>query len=294
MKQPIFTGACTALVTPFAENGLDYSAFFRLLDRQIQAKIGAVVVCGTTGEASTMTDQEQQALISACVQRANHACRVIAGTGTNDTAHAVRKSKAAADAGADALLVVTPYYNKCSKTGLIRHYEAIADAVHIPVILYNVPSRTGVSMTPEQYAILAQHPNIVGVKEAGGSTAQVSRTIALCGPEFSVWSGNDDQIVSIMALGGQGVISVLSNLAPELVQEIASLCQRGDYPQAAQLQNTYMDLIDALFCEVNPIPIKEALRLKGLLDSRCRLPLNQISTEGKLQLTRAMIHHGLL
>lgn len=294
MKQPIFEGTCTALVTPFHDNGINQPLYDALLERQIQAGISSVVVCGTTGEASTMTDHEQLALIRSSVRIADGACRIIAGTGSNNTMHAIERSKAAEDAGADAVLVVTPYYNKGSKSGIIRHYEAIADAIHIPLILYNIPSRTGVCLTPEQYKILSQHPNINGVKEASGNTTQISRTLALCGDDFTVWSGNDDQIVSIMALGGSGVISVLSNLAPELVRTITNLCQQGDYPQAAQIQNTYMDLIDALFCEVNPIPIKEALRLLGYGDGRCRLPLDQISPDGKLQLARAMIRHGLL
>ena len=240
-----------------------------------------------------MSDREQTALIAHCVTAANGACKVIAGTGTNDTVHAIEKSKAAEAAGADALLVVTPYYNKCNSDGLLRHYTALADAVHIPVILYNVPSRTGVHMTPSQYAALAKHPNIAGVKEACGNTAQVSRTIALCGPDFPVWSGNDDQNVPILALGGRGVISVLSNLAPELVCQMTDACLAQDYPRAAKLQNESMDLIDALFSEVNPIPIKAAMCLAGFPVGPCRLPLGEMSAPALENLRQVMHRHGL-
>lgn len=293
MKQPIFEGTCTALITPFTENGIHYALYDTLLERQLEAGVRAVAVCATTGEAATMSDAEQTALIAHSVRAANGACKIIAGTGTNDTVHAIEKSKAAQDAGADALLVVTPYYNKCNADGLLRHYTALADAVQLPIILYNVPSRTGVHMTPAQYAALAQHPNIVGVKEAGGSTAQVSRTLAQCDPDFTVWSGNDDQIVPIMALGGRGVISVLSNLAPALVCRMTDACARQDYTTAAQLQNDAMDLIDALFCEVNPIPVKEALCLAGYPVGPCRLPLGAMSAPARAQLRAAMERHGL-
>lgn len=293
MKQPVFEGTCTALITPFAEHQINYELFDTLLARQIQAGVSAVAVCATTGEAATMSDREQTALIAHCVAAANGACKVIAGTGTNDTVHAIEKSKAAEAAGADALLVVTPYYNKCNSDGLLRHYTALADAVHIPVILYNVPSRTGVYMTPSQYAALAKHPNIAGVKEACGNIAQVSRTIALCGPDFPVWSGNDDQNVPILALGGRGVISVLSNLAPELVCQMTDACLAQDYPRAAKLQNESMDLIDALFSEVNPIPIKAAMCLAGFPVGPCRLPLGEMSAPALENLRQVMHRHGL-
>ena len=272
MKQPVFEGTCTALITPFAENQINYKLFDTLLARQIQAGISAVAVCATT------------ALIAHCVAAANGACKVIAGTGTNDTVHAIEKSKAAEAAGADALLVVTPYYNKCNSDGLLRHYTALADAVHIPVILYNVPSRTGVHMTPSQYAALAKHPNIAGVKEACGNTAQVSRTIALCGPDFPVWSGNDDQNVPILALGGRGVISVC---------QMTDACLAQDYPRAAKLQNESMDLIDALFSEVNPIPIKAAMCLAGFPVGPCRLPLGEMSAPALENLRQVMHRHVL-
>ena len=294
MKQPIFEGTCTALVTPFTQDGVNEALFDALLQRQIDAGIEAVVVCGTTGESSTMSQEEQLSLIRRAVKLADGRCRIIAGTGSNDTRHAVQNSLAAQDAGADAVLVLTPYYNKCSHDGLLLHFEAVAEAISIPMILYNVPSRTGVGMTPQQYAHLAKHPRINGVKEASGNITQVSRTLALCGDELNVWSGNDDQIVSILALGGKGVISVLSNLIPEQTRSITNLCRQGQYAAAAQMQNDYMDLIDALFCEVNPIPIKEALRLRGYDVGIGRLPLCALSHQGKLQLVKAMIRHALL
>lgn len=294
MKQPIFEGTCTALVTPFTQDGVNEALFDALLQRQIDAGIEAVVVCGTTGESSTMSQEEQLSLIRRAVKLADGRCRIIAGTGSNDTRHAVQNSLAAQDAGADAVLVLTPYYNKCSHDGLLLHFEAVAEAISIPMILYNVPSRTGVGMTPQQYAHLAKHPRINGVKEASGNITQVSRTLALCGDELNVWSGNDDQIVSILALGGKGVISVLSNLIPEQTRAITDLCRQSEYTAAAQLQNDYMDLIDALFCEVNPIPIKEALRLRGYDVGIGRLPLCALSHQGKLQLVKAMIRHELL
>ncbi len=292
MKQPVFEGTCTALITPFAEHQINYKLFDTLLARQIQAGVSAVAVCATTGEAATMSDREQTALIAHCVTAANGACKVIAGTGTNDTVHAIEKSKAAEAAGADALLVVTPYYNKCNSDGLLRHYTALADAVHIPVILYNVPSRTGVHMTPSQYAALAKHPNIAGVKEACGNTAQVSRTIALCGPDFPVWSGNDDQNVPILALGGRGVISVLSNCRRSSSADDGRLPCPGLSP-GCQVQNESMDLIDALFSEVDPIPIKAAMCLAGFPVGPCRLPLGEMSAPALENLRQVMHRHGL-
>ena len=293
MKQPIFEGVCTALATPFEDQGIDYENFDRLLEHQTQAGVTAFVVCGTTGEAATMSDDEQHNLIRYCVKH-THSQTVIAGTGTNDTTHTLRKCLAAEDAGADALLVVTPYYNKGNHDGILRHYETIADCVHIPVILYNVPSRTGVNLTPEQYAILSQHPNIGGVKEASGNLSQVLRTQTLCGPDFHIWSGNDDQIVPMMALGAKGVISVLSNLVPEVVLQMTTHCQQSNYDDAAQLQCNWMDLIDSLFCEANPIPLKAALRYLGIGNGQCRLPLGELSVSGKQQLIKAMLGHNLL
>ena len=293
MKQIPFEGVCTALVTPFDDTGIDFATFDRLLERQVNAGIDTCLVCGTTGEAATMTDEEQLDLIRYCVRSVSDRT-VIAGTGTNDTAHTLRKCLGAEDAGVDALLVVTPYYNKANRSGLLRHYETIADRVHIPLILYNVPSRTGVNICPEEYAALSQHPNICGVKEASGNIAQILRTRKLCGDDFSIWTGNDDQIVSVLSLGGKGVISVLSNLAPELVLEMTQCCRQGNYPQASQLQKHAIDLIDSLFCEVNPIPIKAALRYLGYGNGNCRLPLGPLSEAGKQQLLTAMIRHGML
>lgn len=293
MKQPVFQGVCTALVTPFDENGIDFATYDLLLQRQFSAGVGAVVVCGTTGEAATMTDEEQVSLIRYTVKTASGQT-VIAGTGSNDTNHTLRKCKAAEDVGADALLVVTPYYNKGNHSGILNHYEYIADNVRIPVILYNVPSRTGVNLTPEQYGVLSKHPNICGIKEASGNIAQLLRTQVICGPDFPIWSGNDDQIVPIMALGGCGVISVLSNLVPEAVMEMTKHCLCKEFDRAAQLQQMWMDLIDALFCEANPIPVKRGLKYLGYGNGSCRLPLGELSDPAKQQLIKSLINHGLM
>lgn len=276
MKKPIFQGSCTALITPFTENGVNYDTLFALIEMQIQNGTAAIVLCGTTGEGSTMSDEEQLAVIRRGAAYIGGRIPLIAGTGSNDTAHAVARSKAAQDAGADAVLVVTPYYNKATPTGLVRHYCAVADALTIPVIAYNVPSRTGVDMPIAVYEQFSRHPNINGVKEASGNIAKVSAVIGRLGDDFHVWSGNDDQNVPILSLGGKGVISVLSNLCPGYVSEMTAACFAGDYPRAAQMQNRIMPLIDALFCEVNPIPVKAALGMLGYAVGSCRLPLCEL------------------
>ena len=293
MKDILFTGSGVAIVTPFHAGAVNFPAFGRLIDRQIDGGTDAIIVCGTTGEAATMTQKERMETIAYCVDRVAGRVPVIAGTGANDTQVARENALAAERLGVDGLLIVTPYYNKATQQGLLRHYKVIADSVGTPIILYNVPSRTGVHMTPSQYAALAKHPNIAGVKEACGNTAQVSRTIALCGPDFPVWSGNDDQNVPILALGGRGVISVLSNLAPELVCQMTDACLAQDYPRAAKLQNESMDLIDALFSEVNPIPIKAAMCLAGFPVGPCRLPLGEMSAPALENLRQVMHRHGL-
>lgn len=273
MKKPVFTGTCTALVTPFSNDGVDFEALFRLLDLQLAAGVEAVVLCGTTGEASTMSAEEQIEVIRRGCAYVRGRMAVIAGTGSNATAHAVEISQAAEQAGADAVLVVTPYYNKASPSGLIRHYTAVADAISIPVIVYHVPSRTGVTMGLSVYEALSRHPNINGVKEAGSDLGLVSRTIGKLGGDFYVWSGNDDQNVPILSLGGKGVISVLSNVCPKPVHDMVTACLRGNFSAGAALQNRFMPLIDALFCEVNPIPVKTALNLLGWNVGPLRLPL---------------------
>lgn len=295
MRTPVFTGACPALVTPFDQNGaINYDAFGKLIDAQIEAGVDAVCVCGTTGESATMSIREHIAAVEFCVKRVNHRVKVIAGAGSNDTSAAVYLSQHAQDSGADALLHVTPYYNKASQTGLIRHYEYIAQRVDLPIILYNVPGRTGVSFTAETYRILAQNPQINGVKEASGNFSLLAHTRFLCGDDFYIWSGNDDQVVPMMALGAKGVISVASNLIPEVMVQMARLCLDNDFQAASQLQIQYMDLIDALFLEVNPIPIKAALNLVGMDMGGLRLPLCDMSEKNLEILRSSMARMGLL
>ena len=295
MRTPVFTGSCPALITPFDQNNLiNYDAFGRLIDAQIEAGVDAVCVCGTTGESATMSIREHIAAVEFCVKRVNHRVKVIAGAGSNDTSAAVYLSQHAQDSGADALLHVTPYYNKASQTGLIKHYEYIADRVELPIILYNVPGRTGVSFTAETYKILSENPKINGVKEASGNFSLLAHTRFLCGDDFYIWSGNDDQVVPMMALGAKGVISVASNIVPEVMAEMTHLCLDNDFAAASQLQIRYMDLIDALFTEVNPIPIKAAMNLLGMDAGSLRLPLCDISDKNLDTLRRAMERAGLL
>ena len=288
MKQPVFTGTCTAVVTPFTDRGVNYDVLAALLDRQLAAGVEAVVLCGTTGEAAAMTEAEQLAVIRWGADYLRGRMTVIAGTGSNCTAHAVDLSRAAEEAGADAVLVVTPYYNKATPRGLILHYTAVADAVGIPVIAYNVPSRTGVDLPLSVCEALSAHPNINGVKEASGDLAKISRILGRFGEDFHVWSGNDDQNVPILSLGGQGVISVLSNVCPGEVHDMVSAAHRGDFRAAAAEQNRLMPLIDALFCEVNPIPVKAALDLLGFDVGTPRLPLCPMEPEHLARLRAAL------
>ena len=295
MRAPVFTGSCPALVTPFHAHGaIDYDAFGRQIDHQIAAGVDAVCVCGTTGESATISIREHIAAVEFCVKRVNHRVKVIAGAGSNDTSAAVYLSQHAQDSGADALLHVTPYYNKASQTGLIRHYEYIADRVDLPIILYNVPSRTGVSFTAETYHHLSQNPKINGVKEASGNFSLLAHTRFLCGDDFYIWSGNDDQVVPMMALGAKGVISVASNIVPEVMAQMVHLCLDNDFESASKLQIQYMDLIDALFLEVNPIPIKTAMKLLGMDPGTLRLPLCEMSQHNLDTLRQAMARMGLL
>lgn len=284
--KPLFQGTCTALVTPFRLDCLHTEMLERLLDRQIKAGVAAVVVCGTTGESATLTDTERLDLIGHTAAYVDGRCKVLAGTGSNATAHAVTLSKEAERLGADGLLLVSPYYNKATASGLLAHYRAIADGVHIPCVLYNVPSRTGVNIPVEVYEALSRHPNICGVKEASGDISKIARIRNVCGRDFAVWSGNDDQTVATMALGGSGVISVLSNLYPETVVRLTDLCLAGRYKEAGQLQADLMPAMDAMFCEVNPIPIKAAMRAAGLDVGHCRLPLTDPTPEHTALLKR--------
>ncbi|OCA97441.1 4-hydroxy-tetrahydrodipicolinate synthase [Clostridium beijerinckii] len=279
MKDIIFTGAAVAIVTPFTEDGINFSELKKLIDFNIENGTDAIVIAGTTGESSTMTDEEHREAIRFTVEYVNKRVPVIAGTGSNDTVYAVELSKYAESVGADALLLVTPYYNKTTQTGLIKHYNYIADRVNIPIILYNVPSRTGVNITPETYAELAKHPRIVATKEASGDLSAIAKIKALCKDELNIYSGNDDQIVPILSLGGKGVISVFSNIMPKESHEICSLYFEGKVEESCNLQTKYLDLINTLFIEVNPIPVKTALGIMGYNVGPLRMPL--FPMEGK-------------
>jgi len=273
MKTPIFEGMATAIVTPLTENGIDYEAFGRLIDWQIEQGINGIVVCGTTGEASTLSDDEHRDAIAFAVKHANGRVPIIAGTGSNDTEYALDLTRCACEAGADAVLVVTPYYNKATQNGLIKMFTTIADASTVPVILYDVPSRTGMTIEPKTVAVLAEHPNIVALKAACGNISKIAETAHLCGDKIHIYSGNDDQVIPIMALGGKGCISVLSNILPK---ESALMCKKffeGDIKGAAQMQLDYIPLINALFSEVNPIPVKAAMAKMGWCEDYLRLPL---------------------
>lgn len=288
MKQPVFEGLATAIVTPFKNGTIDIPTFEKLLDMQLAANVDAIVVCGTTGEGSTLSAAEQLRLIAHAVQYTAGRCKIIAGTGSNDTAHAIDMSRAASSMGVCAVLVVTPYYNKCTQDGLIAHYTAIADAISCPVICYNVPSRTGLDMKVETYQALSRHPNIAGVKEAGGSPAKIARTLDACGDDFFLWSGNDDEAVSTMVLGAKGLISVLSNVRPKKTKAMIEACRKNDFALAGKRQRELMDLIGALFCEVNPIPVKKALELEGFPVGAPRLPLTKLSEANLSRLQAAL------
>ena len=288
MKKTVFTGACTALVTPFSNGKVDYSMLRKLLHRQMAAGIHAVVLCGTTGEAPTLTDEEKLTIFQQAKEFTGDDCTIIAGTGSNSTQHALTLSRAAEEVGADALLVVSPYYNKATAEGLLAHYTAVAGAVHIPVIAYNVPGRTGVDIPVEIYAQLAEIPNIAGVKEASSDITKINRIRAACPGDFSVWSGNDSMIVPVMALGGQGVISVLSNLLPVETQSMARAALDGDFDTAAALQIQLTPLIDLLFSEPNPIPVKAAMELLGLDCGSCRMPLTPLSSPNLQKLKQVL------
>ena len=273
MKKPLFTGACTALVTPFLEGRINYPMMDQLLKRQIDAGIKAVVIAGTTGESPTLSDEEKLTLVRRCKDYVGNRCLIIAGTGSNNTAHSVALSVAAEEAGADALLVVSPYYNKATPQGIYLHYLSICNAVSIPVIVYNVPGRTGLDIPVSVYSQLASISNIAGVKEASTDITKIIRIRNACGPDFAVWSGNDDQIVPAMAVGGSGVISVLSNLYPLQTQAMCDAALSGDFKTASNIQCQFLPLIDSLFSEVNPIPVKVAMNELGYDCGGCRLPL---------------------
>ena len=294
MKQAIFTGSGVALVTPFTSGGVDYPALKKLLDFQLDRGTDAVIVCGTTGEAATMSYAERMAVIEAVVRRVDGRVPVIAGSGANCTETAIALSRDAVSAGADGLLVVTPFYNKATQRGLVRHYTAVADAAEKPVLLYHVPSRTGVKCTAETYAALAQHPNILGVKEAGGDLALIQKTRELCPEDFYIWSGNDDETAPIMLLGGKGVISVAANVAPDRMHDLTRACLEGDFVSAGRMQLELRALCEALFWEVNPIPVKTALALMGMCEEVFRLPLCEMEPENRERLAAVLQRYGLV
>ena len=294
MKNTIFTGAATAIVTPLNKDGVDYESFAKHIEWQIEKGIDAIVVAGTTGEGSTLTDAEHKAVVKFCVDQVAGRVPVIAGTGSNDTSYAIELTKYACEVGADAMLLITPYYNKATQKGMIESFRAIADASTKPCILYNVPSRTGCNILPETAAVLADHPRIVAIKEACGNISQVAKLAALCGDKIDIYSGNDDQIVPVLSLGGKGVISVLSNIMP---YETSLMCKKyfeGNVSEATAMQLEYLELIDALFCEVNPIPAKAAVAAMGFCDNYLRLPLTTMEPQHEEKLLSLMREQGLI
>lgn len=295
MKQSIFQGSGVAIITPMLPDGsVNYPVLRELLERQIAGGTDAIVICGTTGEASALNDAEHLDVIAFACETVRGRLPVIAGTGSNDTHHAVALSCAAKERGADALLQVTPYYNKTSQAGLVRHFTAIADAVGLPIILYNVPSRTGMTIQPETYAQLAQHPMIVATKEASGNFSAIAKTAALCGDALAIYSGNDDQILPVLSLGGSGVISVLANVLPRETHDICQLYRDGKRQESLALQLRLLELTQALFCDVNPIPVKAAMELLGFAAGPCRMPLAPLSAQNRALLREALEKAGCL
>lgn len=294
MKNTVFTGAATAIITPFKDNRVDFAAFEKLIDWQIAQGIDAIVAVGTTGEGPTLNDREHKDAIRFCVDKVAGRVPVIAGTGSNDIAYAIEMTKFSCEAGADAMLLVTPYYNKATQQGLIASFTAIADASTKPCILYNVPSRTGCNIAPETCAALAEHENIVAIKEASGNISQIAKIAQLCGDKLDIYSGNDDQIVPVLSLGGKGVISVLSNLLPKETSDMCHLYMQGNVQKALQMQLDYLPLVDALFCEVNPIPVKAAMAAMGFCENTLRLPLTPMTRKNEENLLNCMHRAGLL
>ena len=294
MKKPIFTGSAAAAATPFTGSGVDFPALRKHLDFLLENGTDALVVCGTTGEAATMSYEERMETVEAVVRHVDGRVPVIAGTGSNNTENAIALSRDAVSAGADGLLVVTPFYNKATQRGLIRHFAAVADSAERPVILYNVPSRTGVKCAAETYAQLAGHPNIQGVKEASGDLALVQKTRELCPEDFYIWSGNDDETAPIMLLGGSGVISVAANVVPQEMHQLTASCLSGDFVSAGKLQLRLRKLCEALFWEVNPIPVKTAMSMMGFCQERFRLPMGEMEEENRARLRTVLAEYGLV
>lgn len=294
MKKEIFKGAGTAISTPFEGGEVNYKAYDRLLDYQLDNDIDAIIVCGTTGESATMDSDEKKRLIEHTLEKVDGRAKVIAGTGGNNTKEAIAMSKFADSIGVDGLLVVTPYYNKATQDGLVKHYKLIADSVNTPIIAYNVPSRTGVNITPETCKKLSEIPNINAIKEASGNISQVAKIAALCGDNLNIYSGNDDQIIPVLALGGKGVISVLSNVMPFYTHQMVMEYLDGHIDSARQMQLDVLDLCEALFSEVNPIPVKEALNQMGFDFGEPRMPLTPMSRDKAKVLTKSLQNHHLL
>ncbi len=292
-KTPIFKGCCTAIVTPFTESGIDYEKMAELIDFQYDNGVSALVVCGTTGENATMTQYEHEEMIDFACASNNGRMKIIAGVGSNNTEKALKLAKCSKHYGADGILMVTPYYNKTSQKGLAEHFTYVADRVDIPMILYNVPSRTGIGISADTYAELSKHPNINGIKEASGDFSLIAKTRALCGDSLNIWSGNDDNTVPMMAMGALGVISVASNIVPAAVSKLCALCLEGSFAEAEQLYCRYSSLFAALFIETNPMPVKAAMKLLGMDSGRLRLPLTEISDASKTKLIQELISCGL-
>lgn len=293
MKKPVFEGMASAIITPLNEKGIDFELFAKLVEWQIAEGIDGIVVCGTTGEGSTLTDEEHKAAIEFMVKQVAGRVPVIAGTGSNDTDYAIELTKHACQIGVDGVLTVTPYYNKATQKGLIKSFTQIADASSVPVILYNVPSRTGVNIAPKTVLELSKHPNINAIKEASGDISQIAEIAHLCGDNINIYSGNDDQVVPIMSLGGKGCISVLSNLLPKETSEMCRLFREGDVKAAARLQLKYIPLINALFSEVNPIPVKAAMAKMGFCEDYLRLPLTPMEDATRENLYLQMKNAGI-
>lgn len=292
-RNTIFTGAATAIITPMTQSGVDYPAFEKLINWQIEEGIDALVICGTTGEGATLSDQEHKDVLEFALKTAKGRVPMIAGTGSNDTAYAIKLTQHACEIGYDAILSVTPYYNKATQRGLVAHFSAIADASTKPLILYNVPGRTGVNIEPATYAALADHPMIWAIKEANGNISKIVETAALVGDKLDIYSGNDDQIVPILACGGKGVISVLSNVAPKETSQMCHKFFAGDVTGAMEMQKKYLALANALFCEVNPIPVKAAVAAMGKCGGFLRLPLVPIEDGHKEMLLACMRQVGM-
>ena len=294
MKTPIFTGSGTAIVTPFTDNGVDFESLGKLLDFQYEGGTSAIIICGTTGENATQPLDEHESVVDFCVKHVAGRMKVVAGVGSNNTMTSLRLATSAKASGADGILMVTPYYNKTTQNGLIQHFSYVADRVEIPMILYNVPSRTGIGFTPATYKALSTHPNINGIKEAGGDISLFVKTRVLCGDDLHIWSGNDDNTIPMMSMGALGVISVASNIVPKAVAEICRLCLDGKFKEATTYYATYADLFDKMFIEVNPVPVKTSLNLMGMNAGKLRLPLVDMDPANLEKLKVSLRNVGLI